>query len=84
MISPELFTDILGWRDSTLYLLVYGLVFAKRAEGDSFLYQSTNIFAGMWLVIYTLSLGGYVMTGLNAFWVAIDLLNLGRKWLTRT
>ena len=54
------------------------------------LYQGMNIFAGILLVhrtaslvIYTLSLEAYATTGLNAVWVAIGLLTLGRKWLIR-
>jgi hypothetical protein len=55
----------------------------KKTEGDSLLYQGINIFAGSLLVIYTLYLGAYATTGLNAVWVIIGLFTLGRKWLTR-
>ena len=80
---PKLLIDILGWTGSILYLLAYALVSAKKTEGDSLLYQGVNIFAGSLLVIYTLALGAYATTGLNAVWVAIGLFTLGRKWLTR-
>lgn len=83
MISPGLFIDILGWTGSILYLLAYGLVSARKTEGDSLVYQGMNIFAAALLVIYSLSLGAYATTGLNAVWVAIGLITLGRKWLTR-
>ena len=83
MISPELLINILGWTGSILYLLAYALVSAKKTEGDSLFYQSTNIFAGTLLVIYTIALGAYATTGLNAIWVVIGLLTLGRRWLTR-
>ncbi len=79
----KLLIDILGWTGSILYLLAYALVSAKKTEGDSLLYQGMNIVAGVLLVIYTLSLGAYATTGLNAVWVAIGLITLGRKWLTR-
>lgn len=82
-MSPHLLVDILGWTGSILYLLAYALVSMKKTEGDSILYQGINIFAGILLVIYTLSLGAYATTGLNAVWVAIGLFTLGRKWLTR-
>jgi len=82
-MSPNLLINILGWTGSILYLLSYALVSAKKTEGDSLLYQGMNIFAGILLVIYTLSLGAYATTGLNAVWVAIGLFILGRKWLTR-
>lgn len=80
---PKFLIDILGWTGSILYLLAYALVSAKKTEGDSLLYQSINIFAGSLLVIYTVALGAYATTGLNAVWVFIGLLTLGRKWLTR-
>jgi hypothetical protein len=75
--------NILGWTGSVFYLLAYALVSLKKTEGDSVLYQGINIVAGILLVVYTLSLGAYATTGLNAVWVAIGLLTLGRKWLTR-
>ena len=80
---PKFLIDILGWTGSILYLLAYALVSAKKTEGDSVLYQGINIFAGSLLVIYTVALGAYATTGLNAVWVAIGFLTLGRKWLTR-
>ena len=82
-MSLKLLINILGWTGSILYLLAYALVSLKKTEGDSILYQGINIFAGVLLVIYTLSLGAYATTGLNAVWIAIGLLTLGRKWLTR-
>jgi phosphatidylserine synthase len=82
-MAPKLLIDILGWTGSILYLLAYALVSMKKAEGDSLLYQGLNIVAGVLLVVYTLALGAYATTGLNAVWVAIGFLTLGRKWLTR-
>ena len=82
-MNTNFFIDILGWTGSILYLLAYALVSAKKTEGDSLLYQGINVFAGTLLVIYTLYLGAYATTGLNAVWVVIGLFTLGRKWLTR-
>jgi hypothetical protein len=82
-MNTNLLIHILGWTGSILYLLAYALVSMKKTEGDSFLYQGINIFAGTLLVIYTLYLGAYATTGLNAVWVVIGLLTLGHKWLTR-
>ena len=82
-MNSNLLINILGWIGSILYLLAYALVSMKKTEGDSLLYQGINIFAGSLLVIYTLYLGAYATTGLNAVWVIIGLFTLGRKWLTR-
>jgi hypothetical protein len=80
---PKLFIDILGWTGSSLYLVAYALISAKKLEGDSALHQGMNIFAGILLVIYILYLGAYATTGLNAIWVTIGVFTFGRKWLTR-
>ena len=82
-MDTKLLINILGWTGSVLYLVAYALVSAKKTDGDSLLYQGINIIAGTMLVIYTLMLGAYATTGLNAVWVAIGLFTLGRKWLTR-
>ena len=83
LMYTKLLIDVLGWTGSILYLLAYTFVSAKKTEGDSGLYQEMNILAGSLLIIYALSLGAYATTGLNAVWVAIGLLTLGRKWLIR-
>ena len=82
-MTPKLLIDILGWTGSILYLLAYALVSLKKTEGDSVLYQGMNILAATLLVIYTLFLGAYATTGLNAVWVLVGLFTLGRKWITR-
>jgi phosphatidylserine synthase len=82
-MPTNILINILGWTGSVLYLLAYALVSMKKTQGDSLLYQGINIVAGVMLVVYTLALGAYATTGLNAVWVAIGLLTLGRKWLTR-
>jgi len=82
-MNIKLLIDIFGWTGSILYLLAYALVSLKKTEGDSLLYQGINIFAGTLLVIYTLYLGAFATTGLNAVWVIIGLFTLGRKWLIR-
>ena len=83
-MSMSLFVNALGWVGSVLYLLSYALVSAKKTEGDSVLYQGLNIVAGVMVVVYTLSLGAYATTGLNAIWAIIGVVTLGRKWLARS
>jgi uncharacterized membrane protein YuzA (DUF378 family) len=82
-MSTNLIIQILGWTGSVLYLIAYALVSLKKTEGDSVLYQSMNIIAGVMIVIYTLSLRAYATTGLNAIWALIGVYTLGRKWFTR-
>ena len=75
--------DILGWAGTILYLVAYGLISAKKVEGDSVLYQGMNIVAGLFLVINTIYLQAYPSAGLNVAWIGIGLFTLGRKWITR-
>ena len=83
-METNFFVNALGWIGSVLYLLAYALVSAKKTEGDSVLYQGLNIVAGVMVVVYTLSLGAYATTGLNAIWAIIGVVTLGRKWLARS
>jgi len=74
--------DILGWAGTILFLIAYGLVSVKKAEGDSWLYQGLNIIAGTFLIINTIYLHAYPSAGLNIAWVGIAFLTLGRKvWM---
>ncbi len=83
-MQPSTLINILGWTGSILYLLAYALVSAKKTEGDSLFYQGLNIVAGIMVVIYALYLGAYATTSLNAVWVLIGFITLGRIWFTRS
>lgn len=77
--------DILGWLGAILYLVAYGLISAKKVEGDSWLYQGLNIIAGILLVINTFYLHAYPSAVLNIAWIGIATLALGRKaWMNAT
>ena len=58
-------------------------MYVALSEGDSLLYQGMNILAGTLPVAYKLALGAYATAGLNAVWVVIGLIILGKEWLTR-
>jgi hypothetical protein len=73
------FINILGWVGTILYLVAYGMISAKKVEGDSWLYQGLNLIAGTLLIINTLYLRAYPSAGLNIAWVAIAILTLGQK-----
>ncbi len=71
--------NILGWVGTILYLIAYGLVSAKKVEGDSWTYQGMNMVAGALLIINTIYLKAYPSAGLNIAWVGIAIFTLGRK-----
>lgn len=71
--------NIAGWIGTILYLIAYGLVSAKKVEGDSWLYQGINFIAGILLIINTMYLKAYPSAGLNVAWVGIAIFTLGKK-----
>lgn len=75
--------NILGWAGTILYLIAYGLVSAKKVEGDSWMYQGLNLIAGAFLIINTLYLKAYPSAGLNIAWVGIAVVTLGRKFISK-
>jgi hypothetical protein len=77
--------DLLGWTGTILYLVAYGLISAKKVEGDSWIYQGLNVVAGIFLIVNTFYLRAYPSAGLNVVWVGIAVLTLGRKaWVNAT
>jgi hypothetical protein len=80
-MSHQTLIDLMGWVGTVLYLVAYFLVSIKKVEGDSLSYQSMNIVAGVLLVINTLYWRAYPSLGLNAAWIGIGLITLGRKWM---
>lgn len=80
-MSQQTLIDLLGWIGTVLYLIAYFLVSIKKVEGDSLPYQAMNITAGVLLVINTFYWRAYPSLGLNAAWIGIGLITLGRKWM---
>ena len=83
MNMEQTIISVLGWIGTILYLFTYGLISAKKVEGDSWLYQGLNLIAGIFLVINTVYLRAYPSAGLNLAWVGIALFTLGRKVIRR-
>ncbi len=74
---------MLGWIGTALILLAYLLVSLKKVEGDSALYQGLNITASVLLVINTLYWHAFPSLVVNAAWIVIGLITLGRKRFAR-
>lgn len=78
-----LLIEIMGWTGTVTYLIAYGMVSAKRVEGDAWIYQGMNFFAGILLIVYTIYTKAYASTALNVVWVLIAVLTLGRRMLKK-
>jgi hypothetical protein len=66
-----------------MYLVAYALVSLKKVEVDSLVYQGINILAGILVVINTYYWHAFPSVGLNAAWIGIGMITLGRKYLVR-
>ncbi len=70
--------DIAGWLGAIALLAAYGMVSAKRIQGDSPLYQLLNLFGGICLVANTVYYGAYPSSVVNLVWIGIALYTLAR------
>lgn len=75
----QLLIDITGWLGAAALLVAYGLVSAKRIEGDSTLYQSLNLVGGVCLLANTFYYGAFPSTAVNIVWIAIAVLTIVRR-----
>ncbi|WP_423602827.1 CBU_0592 family membrane protein [Sphingomonas sp. MS122] len=65
--------DIIGWAGAVLVLGAYGLVSAKRLEGDSVAYQLMNVFGAVGMLINTYVRGALPSAAVNLIWIGIGL-----------
>jgi len=79
----QILIDVLGWLGMILYLVAYALISMKKVEGDSTLYQSINIVAGVFLITNSFYWRAYPSSALNLAWIGIAVFTLGRKYLVQ-
>jgi hypothetical protein len=75
--------DALGWAGAAALLLAYGLVSTKRVTGDAVSYQALNLVGGVCVLGNSFYYGAMPSAAVNAVWIAIALLALGRRVLER-
>ena len=80
----QLLIDVLGWIGAILYLCAYALVSMKKVEGDSLLFQSINIVAGILLLVNTVFWKAYPSAALNVAWIGIAVFTLRNKFSVRS
>jgi len=79
-MEHNLIVDVLGWAGAAMLLSAYGLVSAKRLEGDSVPYQLLNLAGGALLIVNTIYYGSYPSSTVNMVWSLIAILTLSRRW----
>ena len=78
IIDLEVFIDILGWIGAIALLIAYGLVSARRIQGDSASYQWLNLVGALLLILNTVYYGAYPSAFLNGFWMAVAVYSVGK------
>jgi hypothetical protein len=80
-MEHNLLIDIIGWVGAVALLAAYGLVSARRLEGNSIRYQLLNLLGGGFLIVNSFYYGAYPSVGVNVVWIAIAILTLvgGRR-----
>lgn len=76
--------DVMGWLGAAALLTAYGLVSAKRLEGDSMVFQLLNLVGSILLIINTAYYGAYPSTFVNIVWIGIaaaTILHVKKKAL---
>ena len=75
-MNADLIIDILGWIGVALLLVAYGLVSARKLDGDSLRYQMLNLLGSTLLILNSLFYGAYPSVGVNIAWIAIALISI--------
>ena len=78
-MGGNLLIDVTGWIGVVALLVAYGLVSAKRIEGDSVAYQALNAIGAALLIVNSFYYGAYPSVGINVIWIGIAVYALGRK-----
>lgn len=82
-MEHNLLFDILGWAGVALLLVAFGLVSAKRVQGDSLVYQGMNVLGSGLLIINSSYYGAFPSVGVNVAWIIIAAITLGAAWRKR-
>ena len=71
--------DLAGWTGAALVLIAYGLVsLNKKVEARSYLFQLSNLFGALLLLVNTAVKGAYPSTFVNVVWIGIATVTLFR------
>jgi hypothetical protein len=75
-MSETFLVDVAGWLGVAALLAAYGLVSAKRLEGNSVLYQGLNVLGAGLLIVNSFYYGAYPSVAINLIWIGIGVYTL--------
>ena len=76
MMTLRFAIDVIGWLGAAALLAAYGLVSAKRLDGDSMMFQFLNLVGAIFLIINTAYYGAYPSTFVNVVWIGIAVATI--------
>jgi len=79
-MGENLVVDVAGWVGVAGLLIAYGLVSAKRIDGDSVVYQVLNVAGAGLLIVNSFYYGAYPSVGINVIWIGIGVYTLVGRW----
>ena len=85
-MNTRFLIDGIGWAGAAALLTAYGLVSAKRLDGDSMMFQLLNLIGAIFLIVNTAYYGTFPSTFVNVVWIGIALvtiLHVKKKTLDR-
>ncbi|MGC8873750.1 MAG: CBU_0592 family membrane protein [Chloroflexia bacterium] len=75
-MSPNLWIDVAGWAGVVALLTAYGLVSARRLEGDSVAYQLLNLAGGALVLLNSFHYRAFPSVAVNVVWIGIAFYTL--------
>ena len=75
-MSTHFLIDVIGWAGAVALLAAYGLVSAKRLDGDSLMFQLLNLIGAIFLIVNTAYYGAFPSTFVNVVWIGIALVTI--------
>ncbi len=75
-MDVNIFVDVVGWAGALLLLFAYFLVSSNRLQGQSFAYQSLNIFGSSLLSVNAGYYHAFPSVFVNIVWVFIGIMTL--------
>lgn len=75
-MSVKVWIDVAGWTGVAALLAAYGLVSARRLEGDSVIYQLLNLAGGALVLLNSFHYRAFPSVAVNVVWVGIALYTL--------
>ncbi len=78
-MERNLLIDFLGWIGVATLLAAYGLISARKLEGDSLWYQWLNLIGCALLIFNSFYYGAFPSVGINLAWIGIAVFTLSRR-----